>query len=98
MALGTNNGTNCNCYWGIAVVDENGGCTCADEITAGTGGIKVPPKGIKPITNRGPVPPFVAMGTQTAPATDFKIFGLSPIAVLGVAAVAIFLLGSDGKS
>jgi hypothetical protein len=95
MALDQNSGTNCDCLWGIAVVDPDGGCRCVDEIPEGTGGIKSPIRGVRPITNREPVPPLLA--TTPAPAGDLKILGFSPLVVLGAAAVVLYILGSDGK-
>ena len=78
---------NCSCFWGNPIMHEDGTCTCPskEQTPAGTGGIKP-----------GKVPPYPVK--TTAPADDGKIFGLSPIVVIGAGLAGLWILSSmDGR-
>ena len=82
--------TNCSCLTGTPVVDANGVCTCVNN---GGRFDRLPPETTQP-------PPIVLQYWQlpafgSGPAGT--IFGLSPLAVLGIAALGIWMLSSRGE-
>lgn len=86
------NDTNCSCLIGTPVVDANGNCTC---INNGGRFDRLPPE-----YEKTQPPPIVIKYWQlpafgSGPAGT--IFGLSPLVVLGAAAIGIWMLSSKGE-
>lgn len=101
-----NNPTVCNCAWGTATVDADGNCTCKDESSTTTGGVKVPHGTTLPVKTSG-VSGTDKTGKAATPTTTGNtpadkggtsepntIFGFSPLVVIGAAVAGIWLLSS----